>query len=181
MGDRSTRLALYRPYLKAIDLLFPPRCVRCEQLGTHWCAECRRGVAQVPQAVCPSCGLPDPKSRLCQDCRHHPPAYDAARAAFRYSARLRPVIVALKYRPNAGLAWAPVQQLALALQAQPWNPHMTVPVPLASDRLLERGFNQADLLARPLSWLASLPLRTGALERTRATPKQVRRTFCSAI
>jgi ComF family protein len=89
------------------------------------------------------------------------------------------VIVALKYRPNAGIAWALAQQLALALQAQPWNPEMIVPVPLASDRLQERGFNQADLLARPLSWLASLPLTTNALERRRATPKQVGRTLAA--
>lgn len=47
-----------------------------------------------------------------------------------------------------------------------------VPVPLHSERLAERGFNQAHELARPLAALLSIPILRGACERTAATPPQ---------
>ncbi len=177
MGERGWRLALYPTYLKFIDLLFPPRCARCQQLGAHWCGDCRHGVAKIPMLVCPRCGLPEADNRLCDECRRRPPQFDAARAAFRYSARLRPVIVALKYRSYVGLAWDLAQHMALAYKRQDWTVDLVVPVPLADDRLAERGFNQAELLARPLSWLLRVPLHSWELQRNRATPKQVGRTF----
>jgi len=45
-------------------------------------------------------------------------------------------------------------------------------VPLAKDRLRERGFNQAELLAGWLAQALQLPLCRRALRRTRATPAQ---------
>lgn len=87
------------------------------------------------------------------------------------------MIVALKYRSYVGLAWDLAQHMALAYKRQDWTVDLVVPVPLADDRLAERGFNQAELLARPLSWLLRVPLHSWELQRNRATPKQVGRTF----
>lgn len=179
MGDSRTRLTLHRSYLRFTDLLFPPHCVRCHRVGAHWCDDCRQGVAAIPGQVCPSCGLPDPKSKLCEHCQAHPPTFDTARACYRYSARLRPIMVALKYRPNAGLAWLLAEALAHRLDTLDWAPDLIVPVPLAADRVAERGFNQAELVARPLSWLTEIAFDAGSLARVRATPKQVGRTLAA--
>ncbi len=51
-----------------------------------------------------------------------------------------------------------------------------VPVPLSQARLRERGFNQADLLARRVASLRGLPLLEGVLLRTRHTDRQARLT-----
>lgn len=173
MGGRPIRTSLHRRYLAFLDLLFPPRCVRCQRLGQHWCANCQQGVARAPVLACPRCGLPQPMGRLCRDCRAHPPAYDVARSRFRYSARLRPVIVSLKYRPNPGLGQLLAEYLAAYLGEQPWRPDLLLPIPLADDRTKERGFNQAEVLARPLSGLTGLALSSDAILRVRPTPKQV--------
>jgi ComF family protein len=54
--------------------------------------------------------------------------------------------------------------------------HAVVPVPLHPRRRRERGFDQAELLARPLAQAVGIPLRSGLLVRTRHTPPQIRRT-----
>ncbi|MGH2581999.1 MAG: ComF family protein [Anaerolineales bacterium] len=54
-----------------------------------------------------------------------------------------------------------------------WNPHFVVPVPLAETRQAERGFNQAELLARAFANLAELPVLGEALRRNRDTVSQV--------
>jgi ComF family protein len=48
-----------------------------------------------------------------------------------------------------------------------------VPVPLSRRRRIERGYDQAALLARGLSRAAGLPLLAGALRRLRDAPPQV--------
>ncbi len=51
-----------------------------------------------------------------------------------------------------------------------------VPVPLAPVRKRERGFNQAELIARVLADRWKIPLWPGCLERVRATETQTRLT-----
>lgn len=173
MGVLAWNAALYRTYLNALDLLFPPRCAGCGRLGSHWCAECQAGVTIIRGATCPRCGLPETSAKLCADCRGHPSAFDQARAWARYDAGLRPVVVALKYRSNQGLSWVLAEKMAGHLEALPWQPDVILPVPLAEPRLRERGHNQAALLAQPLSTMIGLPFLSRALVRQRDTPKQV--------
>lgn len=45
-----------------------------------------------------------------------------------------------------------------------------VPVPLHPSRLRERGYNQAELIARPLARLLGIPFRAYLLVRTRPRP-----------
>jgi ComF family protein len=49
-----------------------------------------------------------------------------------------------------------------------------VPVPLSRVRLRERGFNQAELLARAVAACRGLPLLADALDRSRHTRRQAR-------
>jgi len=51
---------------------------------------------------------------------------------------------------------------------------MVVPVPLSQARLRERGFNQAELLARAVASDRKLPLIVDALQRSRHTRRQAR-------
>jgi len=51
---------------------------------------------------------------------------------------------------------------------------VVVPIPLHRTRLLERGYNQSDLLAEGLASACGLPYEPKALQRTRATASQTR-------
>ena len=49
-------------------------------------------------------------------------------------------------------------------------------MPLHATRLRERGFNQAELIARPLAKRLGLPLRSYLLVRTRPRPEKLKLT-----
>ncbi|MBL8056938.1 MAG: ComF family protein [Anaerolineales bacterium] len=79
----------------------------------------------------------------------------------------------LKYRRDVILADTLARWLA-----QSWDPaalpgDLVVPVPLSAQRLRERGYNQAGLLARGFADLCGLACRPEALRKTRHTASQV--------
>jgi ComF family protein len=53
---------------------------------------------------------------------------------------------------------------------------VVVPVPLHPSRLRERGYNQAELIARPLASSLGIPYRSYLLVRTRPRPDKLRLT-----
>jgi ComF family protein len=63
--------------------------------------------------------------------------------------------------------------LAEIARREDWRPTLVVPVPLSPRRRRRRGYNQADLVAEALAGLLGLPVRTGALSRSRETQSQV--------
>ena len=64
--------------------------------------------------------------------------------------------------------------LADALVRRPLEVDLVVPVPLTRARIAARGFNQAELLARPLAAARGWTLEPGALVRARETAQQTR-------
>ena len=115
------------------------------------------------QALCPDC------SRLGHDTANESSAsWVAARL---YVSPWKDLISAFKFEEQAGLAKFLAQQMRStpAIAQSLNNCDFVVPVPLSAQRLRERGFNQALLLAKQLC-----PERTlgQALIRCRNTPAQ---------
>lgn len=176
-------------------VVFPASCALCneplEVAGSlDVCAACWSGLKPWDGPRCSRCGLPFPSERaldaaepLCADCRGNEFRFDAARSFGIYRDQLRRAIVHLKFRPRE--RWG--RKLG-ALLAQTWEANLEifeaesagwriVPVPLHRGRQRERGYNQAEALARGL--IASLrkgsrglKLDTHCLKKTRATQPQ---------
>ena len=140
-----------------LDLLFPPRCAGCGQRGTWLCTGC---LAAVPPLGAPL--------------RLDNAALDWLGAAYAYTGAVRSAIHRLKYgreRARAAHLGALAVPLLRHLPPTVAAPRL-IPVPLAAARLRERGYNQAEALARVIAAASGLPLDTG-LVRTRATRPQV--------
>lgn len=132
---------------------------------------------------CPCCGEPfrspvtlthSPEYR-CGACRATPPPFDHARAIGRYEGPLRQAIHLLKYRGKLYLK-QPLLQLALAhfathFPATTFN--AILPVPLHHERLMQREFNQAAMLAKGLARHLDVPVLERLLVRVRPTRPQV--------
>jgi ComF family protein len=112
-------------------------------------------------------------------CRLGEPEFDRARSYGLYTGNLRKAILRLKFRGREYLGHRLGALLARAWQGLP-EPESAIvaPVPLHPSRRRERGFNQAELLARGL--VRSLRkegsgsrLVVGSLRRIRATVPQV--------
>jgi ComF family protein len=88
-------------------------------------------------------------------------------------------VVLLKHEPILPLAGWFAYRLAEVFRrdAALGQGDLLVPVPLHPDRQRERGYNQAELIARPLAKLLELRFRPHLLERTRPRPDRLRLSF----
>lgn len=95
---------------------------------------------------------------------------------FFYSNKLREVIIDFKFHDNPAYGeilshiMCDVLKDAEALDGFDF----LIPVPLSEKRFNERGFNQSEILARPLAKQLGLPLRADILKRVRHTKRQSR-------
>lgn len=156
---------------RVVSGLLPQDCGLCGAPSgdSPLCGECRRSLPRLPEARCPHCALPAAGGAVCGACLARPPHYDATHAAFRYAFPIDRLIQSFKYGHRLALA----RYLAAELAALgPARADLVIPVPLADDRLAQRGFNQALELARPLARQLGVPLLMDGLRRARNTVPQ---------
>jgi ComF family protein len=162
------------------DAVFPRACRLCGAPAEDGFACTRHALPDAPHG--PRCGrcasaLPPsiPDGERCAECRIAAPSFSRvlALADYRRDASVQPWILAFKHGGRRDLAPPLASALAArcaasgALGARA----SLVPVPLHPLRRFERGYDQADLLARELAERLELPC-VRALSRTRATPPQ---------
>ncbi len=96
------------------------------------------------------------------------------RSTFLFEDEIRDLIHALKYRGGTSVALAVAPKMAQAWRRYGMVSDLLVPVPLHPRRETKRGYNQAYLLARALSWQVDVPVAPHALGRVRNTASQTR-------
>jgi ComF family protein len=166
------------------DLIFPPRCITCDNLleqhgSLPFCPSCLDGIRFIRSPLCPRCGLPFPvtegEDHPCGDCLTAEKPYAVARAVGRYEETLLTAIHRFKYRGRTGIGGI-LGRIMADFAAGIWDMKVfdrIVPVPLHRKKLRERGFNQAVILARELSKRFYIPLDLTSLRREVFTPPQV--------
>jgi ComF family protein len=135
------------------------------------CEACVNQFAQ-PQTRCHTCGLPLPAgARQCGACLKNPPPLDQCLAAVDYAYPWSQLIQDYKFHAEPGL----VRSFATLLRATPWveplldGADLLLPLPLSPERLKQRGYNQALLLARQLN---APKTHADVLLRIKHTPAQ---------
>jgi ComF family protein len=161
------------------DVLLPPLCPGCdtEIEGHRWlCAACRRRLRSVPdRSLCVLCRLSERAHRGREaglDCSVGAHAVWRGRAAYWMEPPLDAVIHRMKYGGAPGLA-RPLASLAARRIPAPAADGITA-VPLFSSRRRERGYNQAELLARELAVEWGIPYIADLLSRVRGTRAQAK-------
>jgi len=172
MSDVLPRLAKLRG--KALDFLFPRRCVGCGSGGDFLCDKCCRALTRILPPVCVRCGRPYAGRGLCTACAEWAASIDGIRSPFRFEGTIRQAVHQLKYNNLRALAQPLVRLLRDYLVESPVPGDVLVPVPLHRRRLRERGYNQSVLLARELGAMARLPVVDDCLERRQPGLPQAR-------
>jgi ComF family protein len=161
-----------------LDLLLPPRCVACDASVAApglLCPDCFRKTGFITEPFCIRCGVPFANAalggleHLCPACRAAAPVFRHARAALRYDAQGRRLILPFKHADRTELAAVLAPHMARAGAALLRDADLLVPVPLHRGRLFRRRYNQAALLAKAVGRIASRPTLPDALRRDRAT------------
>lgn len=161
-----------------LDLLFPPApcCFFCQRHLTgqaEVCLDCLHSISHPEGPLCRRCGRPLLVSAPCPHCAEKNWAFSQARSVGPYSGDLRLAVHRLKFRNQQASARLLAQLMFQSIEAN-WWPELDgiVPVPLHSQRLRQRGYNQAELLAYELSLLSHRPMQL-LLERRHPTPAQI--------
>ncbi len=141
---------------------------------------CRRCEESLRRTVnpCALCGREGRAEGLCTDCKSAPPAFDKGVSVFVYHGNSAELINRFK-KGKARLAAYLGERMAIRFfdEVQPSVPLLVLPVPLTKERRIERGYNQAELLADGVcEQLQALGVRTEKnftlLEKTRETEMQ---------
>lgn len=100
-------------------------------------------------------------------------AFDDCCVLGNYSSSLRGAVHRFKYRRAQNLAEPLGRLLAARLSCMPWmeSVELVVPVPLGSNRVRERGYNQSALLAGAVGRALGLPVEE-PLQKARETRSQ---------
>jgi ComF family protein len=126
-----------------------------------------------PTPRCIRCAISLPRgAEACGACLQDSPSFDATLTLADYTAPIDGLILALKFGHRLQLA--PVLGALLAERARrlaALRP-VLVPVPLAFERLAERGFNQSFEIARATARTLDIPFDGAALTRVRHAPAQ---------
>lgn len=161
-------------FWRTVDWIYPPVCASCGEPGYRVCADCQAKIKFIKGKTCLTCGEPlRGTAGRCAECQAKPRPYTAICNLAHYTGVIRDCIHALKYENNQGLGEFFTDGLAGLVVAAGWIPDLVMPVPLSTQRVAERGYNQAACLAKPLAARLGIRYHPFGIERTRDTPSQV--------
>jgi ComF family protein len=166
---------------------FPSDCRLCSTPLTNIsrlpvCPGCLLAMTPLEGSTCEICGervsdLSVLSNQICSACQELRPHFVKAAAYGAYDGELRELIHLLKYEQVEPAAGIMGRMLAQAIQklGPIADPILVIPVPLYRSKRRERGFNQAELIARAALKCTALccELRLDVLERTRPTTSQI--------
>lgn len=161
-----------------LSVLFPQQCGSCSNeleksdLGVA-CGECWQAtrIFNGNEMLCDKCGAffsdtAAPVPVLCHKCDDH--KYDKTFAAGVYEKALSANILALKQQPKIPFRLKRVIKDSIDRIAD--APNVIIPIPLSKMRELERGFNQAAMIASIVGDHLGVAVDSFSLSRTTHTP-----------
>ncbi|MCR4779520.1 MAG: ComF family protein [Ruminiclostridium sp.] len=151
------RAKLHSAYRYILDWFFPNRCPGCRKFiawNEDFCPECAGRLT-----------VWDGKTEI--------PFVDRFTAYCVYDKKISPVILRLKRtdRGNSCYAFARGIKMALERSGMTEGIDCIVPIPMSKKKLKERGYNQAELIARELSYMIGAPC-SDVLVKVRDTAAQ---------
>ena len=165
------------------QFLLPPQCPCCERFLEEgqqgFCPNCLSEIQWIEPPFCSICGIPfiskEVEGHPCGACLTHRKYFTMARALGAYEGSLREAVHRWKYEGKTRLTPFFGEWMAVGLNHY-WKSDsfdLLLPVPLHTQRLRERGFNQALLLVKELSRRIGIPYEKTILQKKRPTIPQV--------
>ena len=157
-----------------LDLIFPKECVGCGDEGFWLCPKCKEEVIAIKRPYCPNCKTLNHDSRFCRNCRKNYKLSGIIIAGHYKFGPLREAIHTYKYDGILELEDFFRPLLINRLKNNlPQGKKIIIPIPLYYKKQRERGFNQAERLAKIIAQEFKLPLETKVLKRIKETEAQM--------
>lgn len=140
------------------------------------CEKCREQLVYVEEPRCKKCGKPIryAEQEYCQDCQRTDFSYEQGRSIWVHREPVTHSIYQFKYHNRRIYAEFYAQEFLrkYGTLLEEWGIDLIVPVPLHRKRRLQRGYNQAEVLAKELGRLTGIPVDCSAVIRKRDTQPQ---------
>lgn len=168
--------SIQRAYSTFLAVLFPKRCVSCGAFGVYICPSCFSSIPRIDTftQVCPECKKPAVSGATHPRCKKKY-SLSGMVTAFPYRGVVTKAIKEIKYRGTYAIIDTCMPFLVRAMRNAGISIDASwcvVPVPLSKKRKRERGFNQAEMIAKGIASAFSIPLYANALQRIRDTSPQ---------
>lgn len=160
-----------------LDLLAPRNCTGCNERNEILCDKCLR-ISFKPGGSCVFCNFRNNTGKICRECRKiYEPGFEKIFWAGEYGKALKNAVIELKYKKRKELA-EPLGQLIFKKFKEYYQNYteenfLIIPVPLYPKKEYERGFNQAELIAREFSKLSNISIAADLLLKIKDTRAQV--------
>lgn len=187
--DKAFRKFISKSWNLFCNGLLPGFCIYCDgnrgKGGDFLCKECRESIQFLNDALCYTCGAPAdisydyPREDFqCGLCRKKPFSFDKARSLGRYDTVLKELIHFFKYRPQRGA----VSEIEFLIESffpydrEELKGFSVLPIPLYKNKLQERQFDQAYLIANVIADRFEMPMGKEWLVKVRDTEPQAKKT-----
>lgn len=162
-----------------LSIAYPIQCKICGEMIDSWddgivCRMCWDDTSNTTlffnKPVCDKCGIPitwSPTNSTCGRCDVL--EYASARACGFYTKALEASILLLKTHPHVCPRLRSLIVKTFSDNRASLACDLVIPIPLHSKRRRERGFNQAEIIARVISSKFLIPLNTNSLVRIKYT------------
>lgn len=162
--------------IRLLDLIYPRRCAVCDEIvdqtGKSLCRKCCEKIIYIKEPYCMKCGkqLNKEEQEYCSDCRKKKHDFIQGTALYDYGSMADSVF---RFKYAGRMEYAGFYGRELYKEKAHWlsmiRPDALVPVPAHPARKRQRGYNQAELIARELSRCSGIPLNTQLIRRTKRT------------
>lgn len=166
-----------------IKFIYPPTCVICNNKSLNYnqvCDNCINNFNFTKGFLCSNCGtnlyISNYKIHLgntCLNCVYNPPYFSALSSALVYNKYVAHLVSKFKYKDKQELTQILGDLLVYTYANSNWNNiDYIIPMPISYLKLLNRKYNQANLLAKYLSKYANIPVKSNALYKVKHTKAQ---------
>lgn len=164
-------------------IFFPSFCQLCSAIlelpqEKVICRNCWEQIKVRSPSYCFCCGRffqGAGESHFCPDCLQEKPPFSLHRSCSRYDGKLKDIILLYKYGRFKVLGKGLAHFVHRALRREEdlwWRVEAIIPVPLHRRRKRQRGFNQAQIIAKELARLKGIKIVERVLVKVKNVPPQ---------
>lgn len=163
-----------------LDMIYPVRCPICDEIvlpkSEKACLKCKEKLVYIEEPKCKKCGKPIELEEIefCSDCQRKVYHFEKGYALWVYDEVMRHSIAKFKYHSKKEYAKFYTHELLIQYKDKlvKLEPDVIVPVPIHKSKLLQRGYNQAEILARGIGKELEIPVLAQMLIRNKKTLPQ---------
>ncbi|OGC48041.1 hypothetical protein A2W32_01625 [candidate division WWE3 bacterium RBG_16_37_10] len=178
---------------KLLKLIFPEKCTFCGQFGDVFCVGCLKKCKILMDSYCIVCDDVSIGGSTHKDCMNLQNEQQTKNETdvkfpsrlitlFSYEGVVRECIKRAKFSSREFLAFKRLAQFGCIYAVElglDFRDFISVPIPVSSNRMRERGFNQSEMITKVICGNFKIKMGTSILVRKRDTPHQT--TFDRAL